>query len=671
MSHQPAQPMRPRRTCFTAIVFLLLLVAWAPSLVTSDKQVWNETALTPVGVAVPSLVVNVDEIQREIFEAVDIDRLEDTVRELSLNHPRRIWYPLDKAPSDALRAAWEYVDQKIAGISGGELHFERWGNQSSLVCEMKGTASNNAPILVVGTIASPYSPGANGYGASVAAVLEVARVLSDYSLTNDVLFVLTNTITGYYATGELGNLGVREVLKMLYEDGRPPAALFWFSLLLNRLEVSQIAIRSYYNSEYGAEEFGRDLALRVSELSGAKMTVDRNPDNFFFYKSGAYDGATKGIPSFSIGQMEYEGISGSEYDSWNVVTYSYAQLTEATGIVASIVWYLGKVNTGDTLRFEGGISLPRATTRNRTMPLTAPSTLILQLSWTGEPNIRLRIVSPEGVTLHSQLGSGYSLSLQYKIPEPGQYHFMVDNLGNTTAVFTYAFSAPQDFDADTLDDTEEFALNTDAIAADTDADWLNDAQERSCGTNPRNPDSDKDGVLDGIEVLYGSNPLMTDTDGDGLSDGFETGMGLSPISKDTDKDGVEDKTELDMGLNPLDHDTDGDGLTDGLELFHGSDPMNRDTDDDGLSDLFEVLNGLSPHSTDTDGDGIEDLREVEMGMQGDNTDSDGDLLPDYLDWMPTEHWLFVLPHLGGLIGGIALLGWLVRKKRSYDWSETQ
>ena len=102
-----------------------------------------------------------------------------------------------------------------------------------------------------------------------------------------------------------------------------------------------------------------------------------------------------------------------------------------------------------------------------------------------------------------------------------------------------------DFDADGVNDPEEYDDRTDPTVADADEDGSNDGQEKAAGTDPANPDSDGDGLLDGVETGTGtfvstsdtgSDPLNADTDGDGASDGFEVDENFDPNDPNSNPD---------------------------------------------------------------------------------------------------------------------------------------
>lgn len=84
-----------------------------------------------------------------------------------------------------------------------------------------------------------------------------------------------------------------------------------------------------------------------------------------------------------------------------------------------------------------------------------------------------------------------------------------------------------DTDGDTIPDTVEWVIGTDAENNDTDYDTLDDWQEVTNQTDPNSPDSNEDGISDLIEVTGGAE----DADGDGLPNAWD---------RDNDGDGLQD-----------------------------------------------------------------------------------------------------------------------------------
>jgi len=604
----------------------------------------------------------------DVYARVDVTFLETVVRYLSEQCAQRIWYPLDKAPSPQLEKAWDYVNDTLITQTGGLLHFDLVTDQLDLVAVKNGTRPHSAPLIVSGAVASQWVPGANAYGASAAAVLETARVLSSMNLTNDVYFVLVNTDSSSFGGGS-GSVGVDTLLNELTEEGVKPAALLYYHRLLYRTEEPNghrvVLGYSDLGSAYSQEKLLGDIAGMASSMSGTGDALAVNSASDIWLRSGAYEAYLRGIPGFVITQYYPDPYSGTIYDTWDVASYSYPQLAEAVGTVSAVISFLGSLNRGDAPALRHTIALAGHSTGGLTMPLSGSSYVNVSISWTGNTTLKADIESPSSVEVYTRTGSDSSIRLDYLVQLPGQHTLLLTNLGDNAVDFSVSYTHWHDYDWDGLDDWQESLHKTDSLSSDSDSDQLDDRSETLVGCDPNIPDSDSDGAIDGVEIAHGSNPLVQDTDGDTLFDGLEIDLGTDPTVKDSDDDGVDDGMELSLGTNPLSNDSDADSLADSTELMLGTSPLLPDSDSDGLGDYFEALNGLNPLSQDSDSDGLTDAYEIEHCLNPINPDTDSDGIVDGIDWAPREHWIMTAPPVAliVLLGGVVI--WLAAKRRAY------
>ncbi len=655
---------------------LLFIIVMAP-LVEEPYELTDKTLYDPDSLMKTSATRSVVDVWKSIFNNIKQENIEDIVKTLSLNYSGRIWDSGSKEPSPVLSSAWDYANTTLSNFTAGEVTFRLVTDEKNLVAVMNGTASQRTPIIISGTIASLENQGANGYAASTAAVLECARLLSTVSMTNDVMFVLSNTILGGIGGETRGNVGLRALLDHLEDQRREPAAVFWLSALLfdsEEADGDHIGLRSDYPTLHlEATNLIGYMVERASE-AGSEIGIGTDVDliqgtDIIWLHSGAQEAAGRGIPSFCVAQRNGDPLLKTSDDVWNHPHYDYEMAVEAVGIVTSVVWLLGNMGGGDQLTMTGSIFVPDMRSRNTSLALAGQSLLIVNVDWDENQTLVTRLVDDTGETVVTRWDDDGDLTLSYQISYPSWYTLVFENEGEENMVVSYSYLFYYDYDRDGLNDYEESQFGTDSLCADTDGDGLDDPVERELGTNPRRMDTDLDGLPDGLEIEYGCSPLIADTDGDGLLDGFEVDYGLDPTHRDTDRDFLDDGLEFEYGTDPLNPDTDGDGLFDGYEIGNSTDPLNPDTDGDGLTDLFEILNGLDPLSNDTDGDGLTDLYEVENGLLPFNNDTDGDGIIDSLDWAPESHWMNSIP--GVMVGVFALsfIVLLVVKKRRYDRGE--
>ncbi len=614
--------------------------------------------------------VAVREQMSALYADINMSNLQEIVYRISTDYGYRIWYPLAKEPAPPLRDAWNYVEQKIRQDTGDRVSIEYWSEYSSLVGILDNPGMNQAPIVIGAPIASFYSPGANTFGAAVAAVLEIARMSSSLNLSNDIVFVFSNTV-GTTFLPQTGDAGFKEVLNELITDGRRPAAVFWFSQLLyeySGLNGDRIVIESDYSGAYSGIHLIADLAVWASNNCGTgRLMAGHSDASWSWEKSGAYEAQSIGIPSFLITEYYSDPFIRTNEDRWDQNSYSYEQLREAVGVVISLVWWLGSCGRGDMMNFEETCTIPAGASHDNIIPVSILADITIEVNQSVATRLEIRVKTFTGTILREINSSDFSITIIQSAAYIGRYIVTIENRDSHTTAVTLSFSVPQDFDNDRLDDLQEAAFGSDAIFPDTDLDYLTDYEEYLLNTDPRDPDQDRDGAIDGIEVALGASPFLEDTDGDGLGDGDEIfSYGTDPTDNDTDNDGLDDRYETEIGTSPLDKDTDGDGLSDSLEIQWGCSPLLRDTDNDTLSDLFEVINGLNPNNNDTDGDGLSDAYEIRHGLRADSVDSDGDGIPDMLDWMKTGHWLCDIPYIMLASVMVACIFWLYNKKRMYD-----
>lgn len=623
----------------------------------------------------PSETLSVREEWSSLFSRVNQDNIENIILSLSFNYPDRRWLADSNEPTEPLVEAWEYAETVLSDFTDGELSFQTVTLQENLIAVKNGYGPETAPIIIGGTIASLGNQGTNGFAASAAVVLECARLLHDIPLTNDVIFLLSNTIAGSPRGGTVGDAGLRALIAYLAQLRKEPAAVFWASALLydsGEENGDHIGFRGEFPSLY--VETNNLVAHLVQEAAevGAETGVGTDVDviqgaDGLWERSGAFEASERGIPGFCFAQRYEDPILGTQYDVWNNASYNYEIPVEAVGLISSVVWQLGSMGGLFELVVEDSIVIPDMSWRNASLALSGKSPLIVNVTWDVNQTVTVRLRNDDGEILATESDDDGNLTLAYTITVPTWYELIFQNEGEESLdPLTYRYTYYHDFDRDGMNDFEEGEFGSDSLSADTDFDGLEDPMERELGTDPTDVDTDNDGIEDGLEVEYGTSPLLEDTDGDGFTDIYEIENGLDPTTSDSDGDSLLDGEEGDYGTDPLNPDSDGDGLFDGDEIGNGTDPLNPDSDGDGLSDLFEILNGLNPWSNDTDSDGLLDLYEVENNLLPFNNDTDGDGIIDSEDFAPKSHWMNTLPPF--VVGTVAVVVviWLAVKKRRYD-----
>ena len=623
---------------------VLLLVAFIGPLSVGETARHFDAQAILHNSAIPASdsVLNVTQLWEEIWNSVSSSDIENYTRTISENYPSRTWNGYTLTPSTNLENAWDWANQTLQEVTSGALTFGQITDHQSLIATQYGVDPEpKAAVIITGVIDSDETPGANDAGASVAVVLEMANVLTNYSLGFDVHYVLINRGHG----NDEYDQGSRYFAEWLEENEIVTLTTLAFErLLFHRTQYpfgTTIALRtSPYESIYQRSVWFPELMIRASKTVGLGWLLKLSDLGVTEF-STAYEMWQGGYPALHIAQGFWpDGYSGTTNDVWDVSYYSYTKAKEAAASAICAIAYLGQLQSGDVAaEYRNGfatigeeVSLP--------ITVSVEGFVNATLTWEENTTFRAQLRDSSGQLVYQRIESDNKIVAKYRALVPGPYDIIIRNLGGNDSTFALNVTIPNDCDGDGITDIDELDLGTSMYLLDSDADGLNDDFELSIGGDPTSADSDGDGALDYDEYLLGSSLQLNDTDGDGLLDGMEAELGSDPTLVDSDGDGLDDWNETYTYLtNPVSSDTDSDGLEDGFEVSVGLNPLSPDSDGDGLSDLFEFLNFLNPLSRDTDGDGWSDAYEVEFCMSPTNADTDGDGIPDGIDWDPQEHWV--------------------------------
>ncbi|MGY5852735.1 MAG: hypothetical protein RTU92_04135 [Candidatus Thorarchaeota archaeon] len=626
--------MKMERACASVVVALLLLVTIpvaAPlngiDTTESIRPVQDEFAMSSF------YTINTD--FNSIYAGINTTNLRDIVRTLSEDYPSRTWDNYTNTPSSNLENAWQYVSDKLYTDTGGASQFQFYTEHQTLVAIKNGTNNHLAPIIIGGSIASGDIPGANSYAASVAAVLEAARVLTSYELTNDVYFVLVNTVSTDFDDAP-GLEAMRSLLDMLESELRNPAAVIWFVQLLYETHLvngDSVAIRSNSGFDFDSQDILTTLALFADSDRGWTDATFLDNQGTMWEHSGGYDGAARGIPTLTMGQYYLDYYSGTPVDTWDQANFHYAALYEAVGIGACATVFLGYEGKGEAPRIIGHLTVPGSDILYSGILVTANAEVNLTCTWSGSNSMTMTLYAPDDTEIFSASHSS-RISTNFTADQSGWYYMLWVNNRVSDGSVSYAWFQYFDYDFDGLNAWDEYLLGSDCLSSDSDVDGLTDFEEVTLGSNPILDDTDFDNLTDGFEVLLGTNPLLADSDNDTLSDYFEIGFGINPLLNDSDYDLLMDNEEIALGTDPLIVDSDFDDLTDYEEVkVHLTLPMNNDSDADLMQDGWEVLYSLDPldnsdASDDDDFDGLTNLEEYTLGTSPVSNDTDSDLMPD-------------------------------------------
>ncbi len=612
---------------------------------------------------------NMTELWEEVWSEVSLFGFGNLTQRLSDDYPNRVWDTLSNSPSLNLIAACDWANQTLMNNTADALVFREVTDYGVLYAIQNGTTTNSdSGIVITGVIDSENTDGANDVAVSVAAVLETARVLSDYSLPFDVYYALS---TAGRSNPDHDPAAEAFASWMSEQNTNIITALSYDRMLFHKGAFpwgTKLVLRNSADGVYQKTNWLTDLMIMNSANHGTGRLITV-PDINTADHSVAWEMWNLGESGVHIAQGYYpDPHSGTEDDTWDNSEYSFFKAREGVASVVSAIVFLSQAREGTPSAFYINSDIPVNQTRSTTALMTYIDYLNVTITWENETTLCSDIVRvSDNTTVYSRTESDNKIVMKYRPLEIGEYTIRVTNLGPNGTPYHMNITHISDVDGDSLNDIEEYNRGTNVYSTDTDFDGLDDDLEISLGSNPLSSDSDLDGASDLDEYTGGSSLLSNDTDSDGLQDGFEVELGTSLIDSDTDNDGLDDLAEVDEYLtNPLRKDTDRDGLEDGFEVTQGLNPLSPDSDSDSLSDLFEVLNGLNPLSTDTDNDGWGDAYEVEFCLSPTRADTDFDGILDGLDWDPQVHWVAVVAPVTviSIISLIAVYG--ILKFRLYN-----
>ncbi|MFX0065887.1 MAG: M28 family peptidase [Candidatus Hermodarchaeota archaeon] len=352
------------------------------------------------------------------------------------------------------------------------------------------------------------SPGADDNASGTAMMLELARVLSQYTWPVEMWFVGFNL-------EEVGLVGAYDLAQNIKNEGWNLWNAFTGDMLLYSQEID-----IYYEPDYDNSWVWPYLIAIMSKIYG------------------------KGFLSPVASTL------GSVSDHWPFLVEGF-NATMAHEHMFNAIHYHSSHDTPDqpSYHYDGATELTAATAAAVAFALTYPDQLTKDSDDDGIPDIKEFYENYSDImdTDGDGLSDGEELSRGLDPLNP-------------------------DSDGDGLMDGEEInTYFTHPGDPDTDDDGLTDGEEILIyGTLPTDDDHDKDGLKDGVEVnTYGTDPLIFDTDSDGLSDGSEVNLySTNPLLSDTDNDSLNDGDELNhYGTDPTLSDTDGDLLPDNIDIF--------------------------------------------------------------------------------------------------------
>ncbi len=497
-------------------------------------------------------------------------------------------------PQSNNEVARNWIVDKLTTLSNNRIEISLVGRYKNVVGLLPGyLPDDDLPVFVVSAHYDTvdHCPGANDDGSGIAAVLELARVMSHYEWPLDIYFVAIN---GDHSRYDLQ--GGVEVANAFVADGIDILALYNVDTILCVNPVAPYDQRVLLAYNYGPEniyhltQYWAELGKAMSKNYGMNI-VGIRPSNAFGYweSSDHYLFLIRGYQSsfcvFESGltvDTAYRTIN----DVWSRSEYNYFIGTETTRFIgASMAFTMGRAFGQKTLITDSRELYP---TQSFTyyFPISDSTTINITARWFGG-GANFTLIDPNDNLLNMSYQTNThpwtpTRVLSTTVTQKGLYKLEITNIHTESIGADIYIEYDADLNDNGIKDSQEYWISTALFSLDSDNDTISDAMEMIYGTDSQNPDSDFDTMPDGWELERGLDPMDPndadeDADGDTLTNAQEYYFGTDMFNIDSDSDGIPDNWELEHGLNPLvddaDENPDNDAYTNIEEYLRGSNPL--------------------------------------------------------------------------------------------------
>ncbi|MHA1389460.1 MAG: M28 family metallopeptidase [Candidatus Thorarchaeota archaeon] len=568
------------------IIFLALLVSSAAiAMVSAQANIVQESQESPsssVPATEPLTRIYGEDYSQDIWRAISQSSYKDYVRRVTENGSR--WIQSPDLYSEQNAEARDWIAEELVRASNGRIEVEIIGNYQSVVGKLPGYLPTDGPAFLVGGHfdSVPGAAGANDDGTGVAAMLEIARVMSEYEWPLDIYF-------GAWNAEEIGLIGSREVAHEFSNRSIDLLVHYNVDMLLVPDEETRSALMVYPVGHYTVGRYWADLTVQMSNTYGNERIVPVMSEDFgAWQRSDHYSFIQKGYGS-SLFAHESGGSLDVWYhqpsDVWNNQAYDYAVATETVRAIGAAIAFTQARAYEIPVHGDRSFTLQPGGERSLFMTITTETSINVSSRWYGG-GANYTIYDPDGHLVEQVIFDDASpwestVILETPVSKQGVYELRVFNHLGTSTGFEISWLYDTDIDNNDILDSEEFWLDIELFSTDQDSDSLSDAYEMIIGTDWKSADSDQDSLPDNWELEYGLDPLnaidaTADEDGDSLTNYEEFIHGSNPLLIDSDFDKLPDAWEIENGLNPaLDdagEDPDNDQITNLEEYEAGTDP---------------------------------------------------------------------------------------------------
>ena len=526
-----------------------------------------------------------EDLSLEIYNSVSEDSYRNFIIKLTENGSRWTEEGEEIVFSEANALARFWISNQLRELSNGRISVEILGNHRSIVGILPGWIPYDAPCIIIGGHydSVPGAPGANDDGTGIATILELARVMANYSWPLDVYFCAWNS-------EEIGLLGSAEIASNFRKKALDILVYYNIDMLLVEDIKAPIdeRILMAYNSNpmisYQTSHLFADITRMMSNNLGLNL-IKPEPSSKFPYwplsdhASFLREGYGNVLFAFESG-IHLDSSYHRPSDVWDNPLYNYTLARETVACIGASIAFIMARAYGKLTHMEYSGSLDSYGSRKYYFPISTSTNIIID-SHSESSKLRFILYSPNGTLLDDEIQS----NLNYSTEELGLFLLVIENNDSVTIPFDVEIEYESDFDGNNVSDSLQSWFEPEMFERDLDG----------------------DGLVDGHEVLIGTTMWVADTDSDEIPDGWEVENGLDPLTDDAnldfDDDNLSNLQEYQIGTNPFNNDTDNDSIPDDWEAENGLNPLVNDADEDpdldGLSNLEEYLANLDPQHSDS------------------------------------------------------------------------
>ena len=572
----------------TSIILALLVSSIIITVAPAQAEFTPESTQVFLPAAEPLERVYGEDYSWDIWAAISTISFRDYVQQVTENGSR--WIQTPELYSDQNSEAREWIGEELTRVSNGRIEVEEIGEYQSVVGKLPGYLPLEGPAMLVGGHydSVPGAPGANDDGTGVAAMLEIARVMSEYEWPLDIYF-------GAWNAEEIGLFGSREVAREFRTRGVDLLVHYNVDMLLVPDPVDETVLMVYPVGVYQVGRYWADLTVQMSNTYGhgiiepvisTEFGAWQRSDHYSFIQE-AYGSSLFAHESGGAYDIWYHQHS----DIWNNPAYDYNIGAEAVKSIGAAMAFTQARAYQMLTHGERSITLQPGQDRNIYMTISADTSISVTGRWWGG-GATFELYNPLGnlireVSFDNASPWESSLVLNVPVSSQGVYQLRVFNHLGTSTGIDVAWSYDTDINSNDIPDSEEFWFDVEYFSTDEDNDTLSDADEMIIGTDWQSSDSDSDNLPDNWELEFGLNPLdpsdaYGDEDGDSLSNIEEFTYGSNPLLTDSDGDEIPDAWEIENGLDPAvndaSEDPDNDRSTNLEEYRAGTDPNFAEVD---------------------------------------------------------------------------------------------